>query len=71
MLAAFNLLIGSLEQDAKHIIGDQRRLAALGTTTGKPRYRHCGSLVPRMLWHRVVSVVAQFIERFDGDETGL
>ncbi|MNP49031.1 hypothetical protein D3C76_1431920 [compost metagenome] len=69
MLAAFDLLVGPLEQHAERIIGDQRCLAALGALTGEPRHRHRGGFGPGMLWHRIVGVMAQLTKRFDGDET--
>ncbi|MOA07088.1 hypothetical protein D3C78_1267660 [compost metagenome] len=70
LLAALDLLVGPLEQGAEHIIGDQGCLAA-PDGAGKSRHRLRGSLGPGMLWHRVVGVLAEFIQRFDGLEAGI
>ncbi|MCY1286663.1 hypothetical protein D9M69_470560 [compost metagenome] len=71
VLAAFNLLVGPLEQDAEHIIGDQQCLVVLlvvGTGAGESRHRPRGSIGPRILWHPVIGVLAKLMERFDGSK---
>ncbi|MCY1517536.1 hypothetical protein D9M68_522200 [compost metagenome] len=61
MLAAFDLLVGPLEQHAERLIGDQRRLGALRAATGESRHRLRRGIGPGMLSNRVVGVLAEFM----------
>ncbi|MNG12856.1 hypothetical protein D3C84_964930 [compost metagenome] len=69
MLTAFNLLVGSLEQNAKHIIGYQLSFVVLISTTGASCQCFRGGLWPWMVRHPVIGVLTEFIKRFDGLET--